>query len=139
VTLLSCDRQNEIKVRKKDGSQHTIRRCADPGCAYFTQEVTDQCTQCVQRRVEVEVPKTPNLVHRVATWAEASAGWAAAGLPVRSDAEVQRIFDTFCTACSWYDSVRRLCRGCGCGVNVSGMALFNKIKMATQNCPQHLW
>ena len=32
-----------------------------------------------------------------------------------------------------------ICRGCGCRVAAYGMAVFNKIKMATQHCPREKW
>ena len=151
-----CDRANVIQVRKKDGSRSTVRRCADPQSSFFTQNVVeDDCRQCprylaaeavraAQAEAEAtgEVPQVPSLPRRAFTWAKAVADWKVKGSPERSDEEVQRIFRTFCAAtppCSWYDPARQLCRGCGCGVAEDGLAVFNKIKMATQHCPRNLW
>lgn len=156
-----CNKHNKVTVRKKDGSQSTIIRCADAACVYFTKEVTDeQCITC-PRHLEVVttihqpetaatgngnvvktfelVPTAPNLFRRSVTWAEAMASWILAGRPERSDEEVQNIFQKYCKACSWYDSKKQICRGCGCNVNDYGHPAFNKIKMATQHCPRTLW
>ncbi|MHC4686763.1 MAG: hypothetical protein ACYTEW_20995 [Planctomycetota bacterium] len=92
-------------------------------------------------------PKAPNL--RPATeklgiswedvphYAQALARWTAAGFPVRSQAEVGRIYEEFCTPCTYLVGGR--CRKCGCGVNQSRVAVLNKIKMATEDCPEGKW
>jgi len=143
---------NQIHVRKKDGTQFIITRCADPSCVHFTKEVTEeQCKLCSRhpeaastpvRKAAETIPQPPGHVRRVITWAQAVAGWVAAGRPERSDEEVQHIFHTFCAgspACSWYDPHEQMCRGCGCGVSNHKHAILNKIKMATQHCPRNLW
>jgi hypothetical protein len=84
-------------------------------------------------------PDPPGLVKRVFSYAEALAQWTAAGQPVRPDKEVERIFNSHCKTCKWFDPERQICRGCGCRVAETGMAVVNKIKMATENCPRELW
>ena len=84
-------------------------------------------------------PKTPNLLRRTLSYAEAFIDWTAAGKPERSDEEVQRTFHQFCKPCRWFDRRRQICRGCGCRVADNGFAILNKIKMATQHCPRNLW
>lgn len=84
-------------------------------------------------------PDPPGLVKRAFSYAEALARWTAAGRPERPDKEVERIFNENCKTCKWYDPERQMCRGCGCRVAESGMAVRNKIKMATEHCPRELW
>ena len=150
-----CGYHNRIKVKKKDGTQYEIIRCADSGCVYFTKEVTSaQCDTCPRhieaarlavkleaaKCAEGRAPKTPGVVRRALTYAEAVMGWVAAGRPERTDEETVTIFNKYCASnCSWFDPVKKMCRGCGCNVNAGGPAILNKIKMATQHCPRKLW
>ena len=145
-----CDRCNMIEVRKRDGRRMTIFRCADPHSTQFTQNVTEEtCLPCPSYQAALEaqaaqavretLPAVPSLAKRVKSWTAAVADWKLQGSPERSKDEVQQIFNTFCTPCSWYDRNRQLCRGCGCRVRSGGYAVFNKIRMATQHCPRNLW
>jgi hypothetical protein len=88
---------------------------------------------------EAPPPRTPGLVHRAISYAEAVARWTAAGKPERPAKEVERIFHQFCKTCRWFHRRRQVCRGCGCRVAANGYAIFNKIKMATERCPKNLW
>jgi len=76
---------------------------------------------------------------RILTYAGAVAEWTAAGCPTRSPEETEAIFRTFCRSCLLYNKPLRQCRECGCRVAPTGMAAFNKIKMATQHCPKGRW
>lgn len=154
-----CNYHNRIVVRKKDAPTREIIRCADSTQPTFTQEVTEeQCSQCPRHKEAVDlaarleaskcraserrpppVPQTPSLLRRSMTYAEALAGWVSAGRPERSEEETKRIFDEHCSKCAWYDSKKKICRGCGCKVTNVGHAVVNKIKMATQHCPRELW
>jgi len=86
-----------------------------------------------------DTPEPPGLIRRAISYTEALARWTAAGRPERSDKEVERIFHQHCKSCSWFDAERQICRGCGCRVAESGVAILNKIKMATENCPRDFW
>lgn len=86
-----------------------------------------------------DVPTPPGLVRRAYSYAEAVARWMAAGQPVRPDKEVERLFNENCKTCKWFDPEKQICRGCGCRVAESGVAVRNKIKMATEHCPRELW
>jgi len=70
-------------------------------------------------------------------YAQAIARWTAAGFPIRSQAEVERIEREICRPCEKYIEGR--CRLCGCRVTASSLAIANKIKMATEDCPKHRW
>lgn len=86
-----------------------------------------------------DVPDPPGLVKRILSYAEALTRWTAAGRPERRDKEVEWIFSKHCKCCKWFDPERQICRGCGCRVAESGIAVLNKIKMATEHCPRELW
>jgi len=83
--------------------------------------------------------KTPGVLRRVISYAEAVIEWTAAGRPERSDEEVQRIFCHYCEPCKRFDPSQRICLDCGCRVTDGRFALLNKIKMATQHCPKGKW
>ena len=63
--------------------------------------------------------------------------WSKAGFPVRTVEEVKQIHWHFCLPCEYYIDGR--CRKCGCGVSTSRLAVLNKIKMATEQCPEKHW
>ena len=70
-------------------------------------------------------------------YAAAVAQWTLAGCPTRTDQEVENIFRVFCKPC--YLHRRGTCLECGCRVRSDGIALTNKIRMATQHCPIKRW
>ncbi len=66
----------------------------------------------------------------------ALAAWTRAGCPTRTDAEVERCLQR-CYQCPfWRDEGR--CAACRCRIN-RGPALFNKIRMASEDCPKGFW
>lgn len=158
-----CNRHNKIIVCKKDGTKTEVIRCADQSCIHFTNIVTaEQCSYCPHHQEMMvatppplppeleamlissgpaipEVPQTPGTLKRLMTWSEAMAGWVLAGRPERTDAEAKEIWLKYCSKCTWYDPDRKLCKGCGCNVSANGQPALNKIKMATQHCPQKFW
>ena len=75
----------------------------------------------------------------VSNYARAVQRWIKAGRPVRDDARVAEIYDTKCRPCRHFDQNRETCTICGCFVRRSGSALRNKIKMATEHCPEGKW
>jgi len=84
-------------------------------------------------------PEYPAVSMQLWLYKDALVRWKKAGYPVRSDAEVAKIHETKCKPCSWYDPKKKRCKGCGCRVSVGSVAVFNKIKMATEHCPKELW
>jgi len=91
-----------------------------------------------------EVPDTveaeyPALSLQLWQYKEALVKWNKAGRPTRTDEEVQEIHDKLCTPCGWYDPAKKRCRGCGCKVTTGAVAVFNKLRMATESCPKGLW
>jgi hypothetical protein len=74
----------------------------------------------------------------VGHYAAALARWTAAGFPTRDAAEVARIEAEHCRPCTPHYRDGR-CKKCGCRVNTSGLAVVNKIAMATEHCPLGKW
>ncbi len=73
----------------------------------------------------------------IGRYAQALAKWTAAGMPMRDQAEVERIEREICKPCEKY--VEGRCKTCGCRVNKSSIAVANKIKMVTEKCPMGKW
>ena len=63
-------------------------------------------------------------------------GWK--GCPIRTAAEIERIYK-ICSACPQFIAGRKPhsgnCKLCGCRLNISEQKSFNKIKWATESCP----
>jgi hypothetical protein len=85
-------------------------------------------------------PDYPPLTIQAWNYKEALIRWSKAGRPTRTQEEVKRLHSTYCAKegepCDWYDPEQKRCRGCGCKVTVGSVAIFNKLKMATEHCPQ---
>jgi len=86
-----------------------------------------------------EQESPPGLRARVSKYSWAAGRWIAAGRPVRDEEEVQQIFETLCRPCEHFDAQKEICNTCGCRVRRDGMALTNKIRMATERCPRGMW
>ena len=84
-------------------------------------------------------PPPPSKGGKLGRYASAVSRWVAAGRPVRSEEEIQRIYDTCCRPCEHFDPQKGTCKICGCRVRRNGAALLNKIKMATEHCPIRQW
>ena len=66
----------------------------------------------------------------------ATAKWYAAGKPVRSDEEVERIFNEVCKPCTHFKKLKGdlgWCNLCKCSLNLGDT--LNKIRWATEGCP----
>jgi hypothetical protein len=82
-------------------------------------------------------PEYPGMSTQLWLYKEALMRWNRAGRPTRSKEEVEQIHEMKCKPCDWYDNGR--CKGCGCKVTLGAVAVFNKIKMATESCPKGEW
>jgi hypothetical protein len=80
-------------------------------------------------------PNYPPISLQLWAYKEALIRWAKAGRPVRSQEEVE-VLHKICLKCDWHDPESQRCRGCGCRVTVSSIAITNKLKMATEHCPK---
>ena len=99
-----------------------------PQCGIHTAMPDMVFTECTRRNM----PKG----NRITRYAEAVKKWASAGFPVRDKDEVQRIYE-ICKACPHYDKSRQTCRLCGCKCNTNIFPLMNKLRMATESCPDN--
>jgi hypothetical protein len=99
----------------------------------------------VERMQKAEVGDIdyPDFSVQLWTYKEALIRWNKAGRPKRTQEEVEEIYTTHCNPpgkpCEWYDPEQSRCKGCGCKVTVGSVAVFNKIKMATEQCPKGKW
>ena len=142
---MKCNKRQ--KIVKKDGCIHY--RCLNKKCNMYRQTVDENiCESCTLKPIEHEKPckksknkpiEYPPLMYQLASYKDALVKWNKAGKPVRSKEEIERIHSEYCTNFDWYDSKQKTCRGCGCKVTLGGMAVFNKIKMATEHCPKEYW
>lgn len=105
------------------------------------EECREKERQYAKTHDKVDVPEYPALVAQLVSWKEAVRKWRAAGKPTRTDEEVAEIKNKFCNRvnCDWFDPEKNRCRGCGCKVTNGGVAVLNKIRMATEHCPRGLW
>lgn len=142
---ISCDFPDE----PNDDGLYVCRRC---GFAFHV-----QCkTNCpVQGRVPKkgltdeenalirEGAERLGLVDMAKQYARSLLRWGRAGFPQRSNKEVERIYETACGPCDRRTEKYGFsqCTLCGCRVSPNGMAVRNKIKMATETCPEdrHRW
>jgi hypothetical protein len=87
-----------------------------------------------------DVKSYPAISLQLWSFKEALIKWNKAGRPTRTQEEVKHIHREFCAVpCEWYDEGAGRCRGCGCNVTTGSIAVFNKIKMATEHCPKDKW
>jgi len=124
--------------------------CADkknPHC-YHAQQVN--CKKCKDQEAFIlPIPtfshrrpkkrKAPPVIKQLKTYKRALKKWFKADKITRTNKEIKRLFETHCEPCDDYDSKKHRCRFCGCKVKPTGIAIFNKIKMATEHCPKGLW
>ena len=84
------------------------------------------------------IDRPPSLLVRLRNYEAAVARWLSAGRPVRTDADVERLI-VICESnrCGAYRD--GTCLSCGCPVSRSGVAVRNKLRMATETCPRGLW
>jgi hypothetical protein len=88
---------------------------------------------------EIEKDKDyPSLLTQVNNYRLSVTRWIKAGRPTRTEGEIERLF-IICKKCDWYDVKTSRCKGCGCRVVPKGLAIVNKLKMATEHCPRNLF
>lgn len=69
------------------------------------------------------------------------AKWISSGRPKRSDDEVHRLF-AICNTCPkflYLSDNSGNCGSCGCRLSLGSSAMANKIRMATEDCPEGNW
>lgn len=81
----------------------------------------------------------PSLLTQANNYRGAVKRWIKAGRPKRTDEEIKEIYERHCEQCNWFDKESNRCKGCGCRVVMKGLAIFNKLRMATEHCPKQLF
>ena len=88
---------------------------------------------------ETKMPAEKTLPQKVAKYAVAVSRWIAAGMPNRSDAEVERIYAICAAPCKFFRQGSQVCRLCGCRLAGGGSGWKNKVRMATERCAKGYW
>lgn len=131
-------------------------QCSNPECGWIYRRKSEK----PPRRNCLKAPDITEAAEKLSITgadikhlAQALARWMVAGCPTRSNTEVERCLricvncptDNYvpdnpkCTgeACRMKTGGR--CKLCGCGVSKSRIAVINKIRMATEDCPKRHW
>jgi hypothetical protein len=123
-----------IEIRKKDDDHIKILE-KYPSC----EEIRARLLERHPREPEPDLEKLKADAERlgltledVKHWWAAVVRWRRAGKPVRTDAKVAAILEV-CQSCKHFHNGR--CRKCRCRVNAGKIPLFNKLRMATEGCP----
>lgn len=87
--------------------------------------------------------------NRAGRYVQSTVEWASAGVPERTDEDVNRIA-AICVKCEHFNSGICNHKNCGCGVRTTtgeqtlvgiifGGGMVNKIRRATEHCPIGKW
>jgi hypothetical protein len=139
----NCEAE-KVKVSSETSETFTSKDLENAGidiADVFSGKISsNEVTQALNLKVMAEDGKEyPALTVQLMNYQNALRKWQAGGRPVRSPEEIKDILETHCKGCDWYDKEKSRCKGCGCRVSEGGMAIFNKIKMATEHCPLEKW
>jgi len=110
----------------------THYRCVNKGCGH--ERTSAYGPHQLHRRCNA-APSGTSLSARLGRYARAMKRWWDAGKPVRTDDEVAALLD-ICRRCEYYDA-RGKCALCDCPINIGENAAFNKLRMATEQCPDN--
>lgn len=93
------------------------------------------------RREEVmsENVEKPGYFGMAYRYTRALSRWIKAGRPIRSENEIEDIYETHCKNCRAFDHETNSCKYCGCKLGTGTNPLINKIAMATERCPVEKW
>ena len=90
---------------------------------------------------KLQVQPTGSLREMWREWRYAVERWRKAGQPVRNDGEMEACLSV-CRQCEHYAMRAKTlgyCTICGCNVSTLRIGQLNKIRMATENCPESRW
>jgi hypothetical protein len=133
VKFGSCEKLKSNCLRSVNSTIET------PDINVYSVNENNQKPNVTREEVEQKLAEADIPLNVLSTYRIAVLNWAKAGFPVRTKEQVKDIADNHCNAskCNKYKDGR--CTGCGCLVNQSNFALFNKAKMATEHCPDKRW
>lgn len=89
-------------------------------------------------RLAVEI-NDPTIVEKTKHITKALTRWALSGFRCRTDEQIAAIYRDHCLRCGFRDPGADACRLCSCKVRTEGIAVRNKLKMATESCPRGKW
>jgi len=122
--------------------QYTCPHCKNSlNSKYPPAKVHRQCKSMPESLVK---QRPGGIISRLSRWQKAIARWKTAGQPVRSDATVLEILETKCQPCEHFKTNYALaflglpsgsCKLCECKLNLLKNGRANKIRMATESCP----
>lgn len=98
---------------------------------------SDELTEAAER-FAAEIGE-PTIVEKGKHFLMALARWRKAGYPCRTDEQVAHIYRDHCKPCGFRDSKADTCKLCSCPVRIVGIAVRNKLRMATESCPRWKW
>jgi hypothetical protein len=75
----------------------------------------------------------PSLAQRIKNYVASRQIWAKAGKPIRLQATIEHIYNTYCKECEHYKTTGYACDICGCYINDHND--WNKIAWSTTRCP----
>lgn len=78
-------------------------------------------------------PDNPSLLRQAFSFVSAEVLWFSHGRPYRSAHDFNHIYYKVCRPCEHF--ANDACRVCGCRIVPNEQSWFNKISMATTNCP----
>lgn len=81
----------------------------------------------------------PTTYKKAVTYARALSRWIKAGRPVRNEDEIRRVYEECCLQCEQYEEQSKICKCCGCKINLGNNPVANKIAMETETCPLGKW
>jgi hypothetical protein len=82
---------------------------------------------------EQPVATPPSLVRKAVSFLSAEAQWLTRGRPLRSVHDINHLYYRVCRPCEFF--VNDGCTVCGCRIVPNERGGFNKLAMATTNCP----
>lgn len=80
-------------------------------------------------------------MNRIRKYRKSAIKWIKAGRPKRTDKEISSLL-VICKACENYqpkDDQSGKCGLCGCHLSLNGPTIVNKLRMATETCPDSRW
>ncbi|MDB5342008.1 MAG: hypothetical protein JWP89_385 [Schlesneria sp.] len=126
--------RNEVPGKPLNGSQSVNAYRAAWGLAPLSLEQTVD-RRCEQAPEAEPSPPLPPLLIRGWNFASAMARWAVAGMPRRSQEEIEARL-TICQTCEFLQNNH--CSKCGCAC-IATNQVVNKLALATEKCPLGKW
>lgn len=126
-------------------TRHAIQGGAERACVCGTvrtaagevvaTEVDNQIDHLQRLDLKAYSHSTTGIILR---WGRAIGRWVASGRPVRTAEQAMGAW-SICQQCEHFDNAKGVCRVCDCRISLSAGAVFNKLAMGTERCPEGRW